>query len=266
MARPPNSPRSEKPGPQLSVFPNPRVVWRAALETDTYLVADKPAGVATQPGIKHQRDTLLNGVFSVHGKRLQNLGKARDYGLVHRLDRPTSGLVIVAKTADAYDSLRGQFAAREVDKTYLTLVRGAPRAASGRIEAPISEVRGGGRKRARIGEGPRAKPAVTEYTVLARGSGLTLLACKPKTGRLHQIRAHCAWLRMPVVGDFDYGRKDALDKLFARATKKAIFLHAGQLTFTDPETGRRVTAHAPLPARLRDYLESKAIACPKSWR
>ncbi len=245
---------------QLSVAPNPKVPLSVVYEDPAFIVVDKPAGVVTQPGRKHTRDTLLNGVFASHGKSLQNVGKTRDFGLVHRLDRPTSGLVLVALEQDAYDHLRAQFAERRIKKTYLALVAGAPQPPSGAIRAPIREVRQQGRKRAVLGSGRGSKPAVTAYETLVRARGAALLLCRPETGRLHQIRAHLAQRGCPVLGDDEYGK--GLDPRLGRR----IGLHAASLTLTHPTTGRTMIVTSPLPADLRAACDALALAVPRAWR
>lgn len=245
---------------QFSVTPNPAVPLSVVYEDPAFMVVDKPAGVVTQPGHKHTRDTLLNGVFATHGKALQNVGKARDFGLVHRLDRPTSGLVVVALEQDAYDHLRAQFAGRQIEKTYLALTHGAPQPQSGVMRAPIREVRQGGRKRAALGPGRGSKEAVTRYETLVRARGAALLSCRPETGRLHQIRAHLAQRGCPVMGDAEYG-PSADPRLRGR-----IGLHAASLRLIHPRTGRTMVINAPLPADLRAVCEGLALAVPRAWR
>ena len=251
---------------QLSVPPNPRVRCRVVHEDPDFLVIAKSAGVVTQPGVGHTRDTLLNFVFASHGQALQQLGKVRDFGLLHRLDRPTSGLVLVGLTHAGYDGLRAQFEAREIEKTYVALVHGAPRPPKGTLNKKIREVRRDGRKRAMLGEHRAAKTAQTAYQTLATGRGTALLECRPKTGRLHQIRAHLADIRHPVVGDFDYGLRDVRDRAFSRATRKAIFLHAGALRFRHPTAARQVSVTEPLPAEHRAFLDEVDIQPPRRWR
>lgn len=247
---------------QLSVHPNPQVPLAIAYQDASFLVVDKPAGVVTQPGEKHTRDTLMNGLFATHGKALQNIGKARDYGLVHRLDRPTSGLVVVALEQAAYDHLRAQFAERTIEKTYLALVHGAPRPPAGTEQSPIREIRRGGRKMAALDTGRGAQPAITRYETLVRAHGASLLACRPATGRLHQIRIHMAHRGCPVLGDGEYGRREAID----RSLGHRIGLHAAELRLTHPTTGKRLTVRAPLPADLLAACERLSIACPRKWR
>lgn len=246
---------------QLSVEPNADLRLDYAYADDHLVVVDKPAGVVTQPGRKHSRDTLLNAVFATHGRALQNIGKARDFGLVHRLDRPTSGLVVVGLDQDAYDHLRGQFAERTIRKTYLAWVRGAPQPPEGVVRAPIREVRRGGRKRAVLGKGRGSKPAETRYRVLTRAKGLSLVQCQPKTGRLHQIRVHLAERGSAVIGDREYGPGD--DRSLG---KFRIGLHAARLELIHPASGARVTIQSPVPADLRAFSQRHGLAIPKVWR
>ena len=252
--------------PQLSITPNPRVPIQVLHETAAYFVVYKPSGVVTQTGEGHTRDTLMNGMFALHGFLLQNLGKVRDFGLLHRLDRPTSGLVLVARTADAYADLRAQFAERKIRKTYVALVHGAPHPAEGTERTPIWESREQGRKLARTGPHERSQEAVTRWKVLVRARGVSLVECHPETGRLHQIRAHMALRGAPLVGDRDYGLRDALDTRFGKVSNKGLFLHAAQLEFRDPESGNGRTYRAPLPEAWLAFLETVGVVCPKRWR
>ena len=252
--------------PQLSVEPNPRVPIQIVQEEAHFVVICKPAGVVSQPGAGHERDSVLNGLFARYGKRLQNLGKARDYGLIHRLDRQTSGLMVVALANDAYDAIRGQFETRSVHKAYVMLVHGILRPPTGVDRTPIREVREGGRKIAKVGAHPRARSAVTEFETLAEGRKVSLVQCRIRTGRLHQIRAHMSLRRCPVVGDTIYGRRNDLDRAFLKAHKKALFLHAGELDFFDPSSGRRVRNRVPLSRELTEYLSTVEVRCPPRWR
>ncbi len=253
-------------GPQLSVFPNAHVPHHIVHADPSFLCVYKPAGVVTQPGEGHDRDTLLNGLFSTHGTTLQNLGRVRDFGLLHRLDRTTSGLVLIALTADAYTNIRAQFAERKIHKTYIAAVHGAPSPPSGTDRTPLWESREQGRKRARLGEHDRAQVAITRYQTLIRARGVTLIECHPETGRLHQVRAHMAHRGCPLVGDREYGRLDELDHKFARHGGKNVFLHAAELTFTHPMSGQRMTCRAPLPSTWVDFLVEVGIACPRKWK
>lgn len=238
------------------------------LHADEHLaLIHKPAGVVTQPGIEHQRDTVLNGLMARYGAQLRALGSARDFGLIHRLDRPTSGLLVVGLSPEGYDGVRAQFVERSVTKRYVTLVQGRPSPRAGVIRQALSVVRGGGRKKAVASNGRGAKPAVTHYNTLAHNRQAALVACRIETGRLHQIRAHLAGRGCAVVGDREYGPRNAYDARFAtHAGRGAIFLHAGELGFTHPISGGRLTVRAPLPPVLREFLKIEGIECPAEWR
>ncbi len=266
-APPTRAPRAGR-GPQLSLLPNRRVPLSILHADPAFLIVHKPAGVVTQPGEGHTRDTLLNGLFATHGTTLQNIGKHRDFGLLHRLDRATSGLVVVALTAEAYDHLRAQFADRRIRKTYLALLHGAPYPPEGTERTPIWESREQGIKRARLGEHPAAQPAVTRYKTLIRTKTLALVECHPETGRLHQIRAHMAHRGAPVVADDVYlgARWDAVDHAFARLGGHPQFLHAARIELTHPTTGKRVTFTDPLPAAWVAFLTEQGITCPRVWQ
>jgi len=249
--------------PQFSVSPNPDVPFRIVREDKHFLVVSKPVGVVTQPGIKHEHDALLNGLFARYGKRLQNLGKSRDYGLLHRLDRPTSGLLLVGLTPEGYDGLRMQFGDREIEKTYLALVHGAPHPPGGLVDFPISEQRIKGRKLASLTVRKGAKEAVTKYSILTRSGRFSLVKSHPKTGRLHQIRVHMASLGCPIVGDSDYGKREPIDR---RLGANAHCLHAAELTFRHPVKGRRLTVTEGMPEFMNDIAQRVAIECPKKWQ
>jgi len=248
--------------PQFSVPPNADVGFRVLRQTEHFLVIEKPAGLVTQPGRKHRHDALLNGLFAHFGKSLQNLGKKRDFGLLHRLDRPTSGLLLVGLTPQGYDGLREQFVDRMILKTYLALVHNTPQPPGGVEETPIREVRKNGRKRAVLDGGRGAKPASTKYSVLVKSSRFSLLKCQPKTGRLHQIRIHMAHRGCPIVGDREYGLRSPIDR---RMGDDAICLHAAHLEFRHPVTGRRTSASSPIPQTMLSAIGQVGIKCPGKW-
>lgn len=247
--------------------PNPAIRPAVLLEDARVIVASKPAGVVTEPGLGHRDDSLMNGLFAVYARDLAQLGEARDWGLVHRLDRDASGAVVVARDAAAYDRLRAQFAGRTVGKRYLTLVEGRPPTKTGEITLPIEEARRGDMKVALVrrgGGGPAVEHAITRWRTLGTGHGRTLLEVDLETGRLHQIRAHMAELGCPVVNDRVY-RVD-LPPNTSRPPKgrppQPIALHAWTISFDHPATGARTTVTDPLPAFLTELLRSAGIASP----
>ena len=250
--------------PTLSVIPSDRVTFAVAFEDDDLLVIDKPARLVTQPGKGHEDDTLLNGLFARHGAALQNLGSARDFGLLHRLDRDTSGLLVVAKRAKAYDALRKAFEKREVRKFYWAAVSNTPKSATSVIRRKIAEYEGPGpkakkgapsRKLAKISNA--GKEAVTAYRVLSTSPLGAIVECRPVTGRLHQVRVHLASIGSPIAGD-DLYAPDAVADLSAR-----LALHAHRLTFKHPITGAVIDTHSPWPSDLRSLLKRLRLEKPK---
>ncbi|MCC6660068.1 MAG: RluA family pseudouridine synthase [Phycisphaerales bacterium] len=237
----------------LSVEPNPRVRFKVLHEDAHLLVVLKPAGLATQPGKGHAADTLLNGLFAVHGAALQQLGKARDFGLLHRLDRMTSGVLVVALSKDAYDGLRSAFETRRVRKFYWAVTAKAPNRPSGTINRPILEEEGE-RKTARVS--PRGKPALTAYRVLAAGPLGAIIECRPVTGRLHQVRLHLSSIGCPILGDDEYA-PPALRRAAPR-----LALHAHRIAFGHPVTGDKIDARTPWPKDLAGVLKRLRLQLP----
>ena len=237
---------------QLSVRPNKNVPFNVLAESEGYLAVEKPAGVSTQPGIKHIHDTLLNGLFALYGHELQNLGKKRDFGLLHRLDLAVSGVLLVGRTVETYDYLRALFERRAIEKTYVCLVHGTLKG-KGVISHPIREVRMKGEKTSQLGPHPRAKEARTDFQSMECADGVSLVKCMIPTGRLHQIRVHMASLGHPVIGDFKYGRRTALDKSLGRGR---IALHASSVGFVPPHSGGFVRIQSSLPADLASMMRS----------
>ena len=229
----------------FSISPNPDVLFSVAYADDDLCVVDKPTGVVTEPGKKHGHDSLLNGLFAAHGNALQNQGEARDWGLLHRLDKDTSGLVLVALRNRAYDHLRRQFEDRQVKKLYWAIVCGRPDPAQGVIQKPIAEVTGTRKKAVLRRDG---QPAVTAYRVLASADDVSLVEARPKTGRLHQIRVHLAALGCPVLGETIYQGDARLP------TVPRLCLHAAELSFLHPTTGHRQTVKSPWPKDLQKTL------------
>ncbi len=242
-------------------MPNPDVPWDLVQEWPDLVCAMKPAGVVTQPGMGHRGDALLNGLMSRYRARMERLGAARDWGLLHRLDRETSGCVLCALDAAAYDSVRGQFAARTVRKSYLAVVRGRLPSADGRTDQPLEEVRRGDMKVSAVVR--RGEPAITHWMTLASHEGRSLVAVSIETGRLHQIRAHMAWLGAPIEGDRVY--RPLLPPNTSKPPRGAaptLLLHAWRISFVLPSAGGEVSAEAPVPARFVDALRERIGMSP----
>ena len=219
-------------------------------QDEDLLIVDKPAGLVTHPAPGHSGGTLVNALLALGGPETFGgiAGIARP-GIVHRLDRDTSGLLMVARNDRAQASLMAQLKARRVKKTYLALVAGEPPATVGRIEAPIGR---DPRHRTRMAVVPDGRPAVTAYRVRERFGAWTLLEVDLITGRTHQVRVHLASIGHPVAGDAVYatgGARRGPDGL-AR-----LFLHAWRLELEAPSGGRVIHATAPLPDDLEEVLD-----------
>ncbi len=241
----------EVPPPEVPYHlePDPTITLSVVYEDDDLLIVDKPAGLVVHPAPGHWQGTLVNALLA-RGDHYGGIAGVARPGIVHRLDRDTSGLLIVARNDAAQASLMAQLKARRVRKTYLALVQGSVSAAVGRIEAPIGRDPKDRKRMAVVTDGRRA---VTGYRVRERFAGWTLLELDLVTGRTHQIRVHLTALGHPVAGDPVYGTgtsrrgPDGLERLF---------LHAWRLELVSPSTAKLVRAEAPLPAALEAVLEN----------
>lgn len=222
-----------RPGPRAPIA-NERVALRVLHEDDHVIVVDKPAGLAMHPGPGHGSDTLQNGLIARYPELLE-LGRERGFGLVQRLDRDTSGLVVVARSALAYDALVAAFTAREVEKRYRAITLGAPPTDEGVVDAPVD-----------------GRDATSRWQVLERaGQGratVALVSLRPLTGRKHQLRIHMAGLGCPIVGDKRHGPTTI--PLAQRLGLRRVALHAEALALRHPVTGERLAFEAPWPREL----------------
>jgi len=217
------------------------------------IVVDKPAGMVVHPAAGHSSGTLVNALLH-HVTDLSGIGGELRPGIVHRLDRGTSGLMVVAKNDAAHQELSRQFGDREVEKEYVALVWGVVHAGR-RIDAPIGRDPNDRQKmstRAR-----RARNAVTRVTFAKHYEGVSLLRVAIATGRTHQIRVHLSTIGHPIVGDSTYGgiRRRTAGHLRAVQRLERPFLHSARLAFTHPADGRRVEFDSPLPLDLQDVLD-----------
>ena len=214
---------------------------RIAFEDDHLLVVDKPAGLVVHPGAGNRTGTLVQGLL---GRGLAG-GDPERPGIVHRLDRDTSGLLVVSRTQEAYEGLQALVRRRALEREYLALVRGRPRSRQGRIEAPIGRDRRDPTRRSLDTDSP--KDAVTHFEVVELLPAHALLRVRLETGRTHQIRVHLAAIGLPVAGDPTYGVQET--------GLRRQFLHAARLAFPHPVTGERVDTSSPLPPDLEAALE-----------
>ncbi len=243
---------------ELSAPPDPTIVPESiplsvVYEDAEMLIVDKPAGLVVHPAQGNRSGTLVHALLGRardRGEALGSIAGVERPGIVHRLDKETSGLMAVAKTDAAQASLMGQFRRRTVEKEYVALVRGSAPALHGRIEAPIGRATGAWK----MGVTADGRAAITEYEVLDSGSGHSLLALHPLTGRTHQIRAHLAFLHLPIVGDLRYGGGLGPGGLSRQ------FLHAARLALRRPRDEAWVRAASALPADLEAALEAIGLA------
>ena len=242
-------PRAES---EVRAAPEP-IKLDIVFEDDDLLVVNKGAGLVVHPGAGNPGGTLMNGLLH-HAPQLEEVPRA---GIIHRIDKETTGLLLVAKTLPAHTSLVRQLAEREISRNYLAVCNGVL-TGGGRIDQPI------GRHpvdRKRMSVQQNGKPAVTHYTVLERFRAFTYISVKLETGRTHQIRVHFAWRRHALVGDQAYGGRLALPKgateplieTLRRFKRQA--LHATRLAFEHPSSGENVELEVPPPADFQDLLE-----------
>ncbi|MEE8391081.1 MAG: RluA family pseudouridine synthase [Anaerolineae bacterium] len=214
-------------------------------EDDALLAVNKPAGMVVHPALGHPSGTLVNAVLA-HCPQIAEVGGPDRAGIVHRLDKDTSGLILVAKDEATRAALQRQFKRRQIAKTYLALVEDHMHPREGVIEAPIGRDKRQRKKMAVVRSG---RPARTMYRAVEYLADHTLLEVRPHTGRTHQIRVHLSWMGYPIVGDAVYGHRRQ------RLLQGRHFLHAAQLRFTHPTTDEEIEVKAPLPPKLATLLK-----------
>jgi len=235
------------PPPEPSSLQPEPIPLDIVFENGDLLIINKPAGMVVHPSPGHAQGTLVHGILAYHPD-LEGVGGERRPGIVHRLDKDTSGLLLVAKNDRAHRWLQEQFRNRQVQKTYLALVDGHPPTPQGRIEAPIGRDPAH-RQRMSVLPPGKGREAITEYRVRESFRQHALLEVHPLTGRTHQIRVHMAFLGCPLVGDTLYGHRRPSLSL------QRHFLHAARLTLRLPGEREPRTFEAPLPADLQALLE-----------
>jgi 23S rRNA pseudouridine1911/1915/1917 synthase len=257
--KPTHSPRA---GEQVEVhWPEPRpanaqpeeIPLDILHEDDSLLVLNKPPGLVVHPAAGHEEHTLVNALLHHCKGQLSGIGGVARPGIVHRLDKETSGCLVVAKTDETHVALSAQFAGRSVDKIYHGIICGEIQRDRGEIRAPIAR-HSSHRKRMAVNE-DTGRAARTTYRVLERLQSSTLVEAILHTGRTHQIRVHFQFLGYPLAGDQTYGQRQnvRLEEL-THFLAPRVMLHAFQLVFTHPRTGKRVHFEAPIPADFEDAL------------
>jgi 23S rRNA pseudouridine1911/1915/1917 synthase len=257
------------PEPEPIAFKPEPIDIERLFEDRHLIVVNKPPGLVVHPAPGHYSGTLVNALLH-HCKDLEGIGAKLRPGIVHRLDKNTSGALVAAKTASAHEHLSHQFKAREVEKEYLALVFGEPASDKGVIRLPIGR-HPVDRKRMST-KSTKQRDAETQWEVNERFNGFTLLLLHLHTGRTHQIRVHCAAIRHPVVGDPVYGPRNPLKNIKKNNDKipdsviaslksvKRQMLHAVRLGFTHPATGEKMVFEAPMPPDMAQLLDKLRIS------
>ena len=239
--------------PQLreTALPPQDIPLDVVYEDDDVIVVNKPTGLVVHPAPGHPDGTLVNALLHHCGDSLSGIGGEKRPGIVHRIDRDTSGLIIAAKNDAAHAALSAQLSDHTLSRTYECLVSGNMKQDSGTVDAPIGRSSADRKKMAVV---PGGRRAVTHWEVVARYPGVTHLRCRLETGRTHQIRVHLAYIGHPILGDTVYGAKKPVPGLTGQC------LHATGLRFLHPRTGEPVELHCPLPeefTRMLEKLEKK---------
>jgi 23S rRNA pseudouridine1911/1915/1917 synthase len=225
-------------------------------EDEDLVAINKPAGMVVHPAHGNESGTLVNAALARWPEMRRITGEERA-GIVHRLDKDTSGVIVLAKTSTALKALQGQFKARTTYKRYIALVDGIPESGTGVIEAPIAR---DPRQRKRMAVVKQGRPSTTRYQVIETFPQHALLNVEILTGRTHQIRVHMQWLGYPVAGDRVYGRRKVTVPL-----KDRIFLHAAELQVDSPSKGMRLQFVAPLPPELETVLDELRKEQSAGW-
>ncbi|HUE78909.1 MAG TPA: RluA family pseudouridine synthase [Sphingomicrobium sp.] len=232
-------------------------------EDEHLLVIDKPAGLVVHPAAGNRDRTLVNALLHHCGASLSGIGGVARPGIVHRIDKDTSGLLVVAKSDVAHEGLARQFAAHSIDRRYLAIVSGVPTSAGGTIDAPLARSSANRKKMAVVkarDDGGRGKRAVTHWKRLAVLRDAALVECRLETGRTHQVRVHMASIGHPLVGDPTYGGSEKTHRILL---KKLGFnrqaLHAARLGFTHPVTRRRLSFESGMPPDLQELFTALGV-------
>ena len=218
-------------------------------EDNEIALIDKPAGMTVHPGAGHDSETLVNAAVA-HWPRIADVGEPDRPGVVHRLDRDTSGLLVIALTGEAYSRLSEMILNHEITRIYAALVHGHPESSAGVVDAPIGRDPHHRTRQAVVEDG---RPARTHYHVVSEYEDFSLLEVRLETGRMHQIRVHLDAIGHPVVGDRTYGKRQAHKKTAVGKLKRQ-FLHASKLEFSHPVTGKQVSIASELPEDLQEVI------------
>ena len=232
---------------------------RVIFEDEHLLVVDKPAGLVVHPAAGNRDGTLVNALLHHCSGSLSGIGGVARPGIVHRIDKDTSGLLVVAKTDVAHEGLAKQFAAHSIDRRYLAIVSGIPKAKEGTVDAPLARS-AANRKKIAVVESSRGKRAVTHWTRITALRDAALVECRLETGRTHQVRVHMASIGHPLLGDPVYGRSGKTHhKLLNKLSFNRQALHAAELGFTHPVSKRKLSFASAMPSDMQELMSALGV-------
>jgi 23S rRNA pseudouridine1911/1915/1917 synthase len=232
---------------------------KIVFEDEHLLVVDKPPGLVVHPAAGNRDGTLVNALLHHCGGSLSGIGGVARPGIVHRIDKDTSGLLVVAKTDVAHEGLARQFAAHSIDRRYLAIVSGVPKTSEGTVDAALARS-SANRKKIAVVEDGRGKRAVTHWKRLHLLRDAALVECRLETGRTHQVRVHMASIGHPLLGDPAYGRSGGKHgKLLKELQFHRQALHATSLGFTHPVTKHKLSFHSPMPADIQELFDALGV-------
>ena len=247
------------PEPQPPHNEPQNIPLNVVFEDEHLLVIDKPAGLVVHPAAGNLDGTLVNALLHHCGGSLSGIGGVARPGIVHRIDKDTSGLLVVAKTDVAHEGLAKQFSAHSIDRRYLAVVKGVPKQVQGTIDAPLARS-AVNRKKIAIVEGSRGKRAVTHWRRIQLLRDSALIECRLETGRTHQVRVHMASIGHPLIGDPVYGGSG---KSHGKILKELKFerqaLHAAELGFIHPVTKHRLSFSSPMPPDMQELFKALGV-------
>jgi 23S rRNA pseudouridine1911/1915/1917 synthase len=250
--------RLEVPQPEPAHNAPQDIPLNIVFEDPHLLVVDKPAGLVVHPAAGNLDGTLVNALLHHCGESLSGIGGVARPGIVHRIDKDTSGLLVVAKTDVAHEGLAKQFAAHSLERKYLAIVSGVPKSGHGTVDAPLARS-SANRKKIAIVEGSRGKRAVTHWKRLEILDDAALVECSLETGRTHQVRVHMTSIGHPLLGDPVYGRSKGHRELLKSLGFHRQALHAAQLGFTHPVTKHRLSFSSGMPADMQELFNRLGV-------
>jgi 23S rRNA pseudouridine1911/1915/1917 synthase len=235
------------------------IALNVVFEDDHLIVIDKPAGMVVHPAAGNFDGTLVNALLHHCAGRLSGIGGVARPGIVHRIDKDTSGLIVAAKTDPAHEGLSAQFARHSIDRRYLAIVAGLPNPSSGRVDAPLARSSANRQKMAIVSEG-RGKRAVTHYRLVQPLHEAALVECRLETGRTHQVRVHMTSLGHPLLGDPVYGRtRPAHRELLKALNFHRQALHAAELGFNHPVSKENLLLKSALPYDMQELFRALTV-------